>query len=178
MTFEEIFALPSTSPGEKHGYCKEKDEAFEVAAGSIVAKLGSNQLKVNQGIKEAAIERENEFKKIEDGVRKAYEVREAREEEKLRMLRAIKQNTDNLPTIIELIDKGNDQQDEILAIVTGMFAILKEKTEKEARMTFRKLLDRVDKIGKIPKHIDTAKKLADLCHYLFPLILDKINGKA
>ena len=66
------------------------------------------------------------------------------QKQSLELLRSIDDNTANLYTLVELISKSNEQQDEILSIVSEILSIAKAKEQKEAEGLFKKAIDRIN----------------------------------
>ena len=95
--------------------------------------------------------------------------------ESLYALQAIEQNTANLSTIVELINKNNEQQDELITIISEILSIAKSKTEKEADSNFRRIMD---KITQTINDGETLAKLAGFATTVYNLakpIIDKLN---
>ena len=91
------------------------------------------------------------------------------------ILQSIEKNTANLNTIIDLIHKGTDQQDEIIGIMADILAIAKSKDMEEAQTTYKKVM------CKITETIADAESLAKVTGYastVFALvqpIIEKFN---
>ena len=64
----------------------------------------------------------------------------------LQILESINQNTANLYTIVELINKSSEQQDEIVSLLVEILSISKAQTKKEASNWYRKSMDRINKM--------------------------------
>ena len=62
----------------------------------------------------------------------------------LQILESINQNTANLYTIVELINKSSEQQDEIVSLLVEILSISKAQTKKEASNWYRKSMDRIN----------------------------------
>jgi hypothetical protein len=77
-------------------------------------------------------------------IREHMEKTEQYQVESLRILESINQNTANLYTIIELINKSNEQQDEIITLLTDILAISKAQTKEEASNWYRKAMDKIN----------------------------------
>ena len=91
-----------------------------------------------------------------ESVQKAYEDKEAYQNEMLRTLHAIESNTANLYTLVELISKSNEQQDELIEIIAEILSIAKAKSKKESEVTFTKVMS---KITQTVKDAETIVKL-------------------
>ena len=116
-------------------------------------------------------ERNSEMERTMQAVQREREHKEAIEEayrqETVRSLSAIEQNTANLYTLVDLISKSNEQQEELIEIITEVLSIAKAKTKEEAESKFRKVMNRitktvedVDALGKIATFATTVWILA------------------
>lgn len=94
-----------------------------------------------------AVQRERERK---EAAETAYR------EETIRSLRAIEQNTANLYTLVDLISKSNEQQDELIAIIADILTIAKAKDKKEAESIYKNVM------GKITQTVKEGETLAKL----------------
>lgn len=74
----------------------------------------------------------------------------------LKILESINQNTANLYTLVDLISKSNDQQDELIEIVSEILSIAKSKEKKEAESLFKKVMT------KINDSVDTTESIIKL----------------
>lgn len=90
---------------------------------------------------------------------KSNKLNEAYQEESLRALHAIEQNTANLYTLVDLISKNNDIQDELIAIFAEVLTIAKAKNKKEAESIFTKVM------GKITQTVKDGETLAKVAGY-------------
>lgn len=59
-------------------------------------------------------------------------------------LKRIEGNTANLITLVNLIQTSNDKQDEVLEIITDLFALAKEIEEEEVKTNYRKVMDKIN----------------------------------
>lgn len=62
----------------------------------------------------------------------------------LEILQSINANTANLYTLVDLISKSNEKQDEILEIITEILAIAKAKEKKEADSLFKRVMTKIN----------------------------------
>lgn len=96
-------------------------------------------------------------------LRREHELKEALEtayrEETIRSLRAIEQNTANLHTLVDLISKSNEQQDELIAIIAEVLTIAKAKNQAEAKSVYTRVM------GRITQTIKDAETLAKIAGY-------------
>lgn len=84
---------------------------------------------------------------------------EAYRQETIRSLNAIEQNTANLYTLVDLISKSNEQQDEIISIIAEVLTIAKAKSQGEAKSVYTKVM------GRITQTIKDAETLAKIAGY-------------
>lgn len=73
-----------------------------------------------------------------------FEKTQEYQQKSLEMLQAINQNTANLYTIVDLINKNNEKQDVLIELVTEILAIAKAKEKKEAETLFKKVMSRIN----------------------------------
>ncbi|MDF1495820.1 hypothetical protein [Caproiciproducens sp. CPB-2] len=113
-----------------------------------------------------------------DAVQAERERKEANEEayrqETIRSLRAIEQNTANLYTLVDLISKSNEQQDEIISIIAEVLTIAKAKSKGEAKSVYTRVMSR---ITQTIKDAETLAKLAGYATTVWQLaqpIIDKL----
>lgn len=97
-----------------------------------------------------AVQRERERKEAAEA---AYR------EETIRSLRAIEQNTANLYTLVDLISKSNEQQDELIEIIAEVLTIAKARSQAEAKSVYTKVM------GRITQTIKDAETLAKIAGY-------------
>lgn len=125
-------------------------------ANSVADSIAANQCEMERSMQ--AVQRERERKEAEEA---AYR------EETIRSLRAIEQNTANLYTLVDLISKNNEQQEELIEIIAEVLSIAKAKTKEEAESKFREVMDKITKtvkdgetLGKIATFATTVWTLA------------------
>ena len=98
-----------------------------------------------------------------DAIQAERERKEANEEayrqETIRSLHAIEQNTASLYVLVDLISKSNEQQDEIISIITEALTIAKAKSKSEAKSAYTKVM------GRITQTIKDAETLAKIAGY-------------
>mgnify|MGYP004501721307 CR=1 FL=1 len=68
-------------------------------------------------------------------------------------------NTSNLNTVIELIKDSNENQEEIINIITELLMLSKEINKEEARSKYKKIMN---KITNIKDSADTINQLVTL----------------
>lgn len=66
------------------------------------------------------------------------------QERSLEILQSINANTANLYTIIDLVNKSNDGQDELLDILSEVLVIAKAKEKGEAETLFKKVIAKIN----------------------------------
>ena len=108
-------------------------------------------------------ESERQASRAMEAVQRERERKEAAEEayrqETIRSLNAIEQNTANLYTLVDLISKSNEQQDEIISIIAEVLTIAKAKSQGEAKSVYTKVM------GRITQTIKDAETLAKIAGY-------------
>ena len=85
-----------------------------------------------------------------------FEKSQEYQQQSLEMLKSINQNTANLYTLVDLISKSNEQQDEVIEIVSEILAIAKAKEKKEAESLLKKAMT------KINDSVETADSIVKL----------------
>lgn len=94
-------------------------------------------------------------------------VEEAYRQETIRSLRAIEQNTANLYTLVDLISKSTEQQDELITIIADILTIAKAKDKKEAESIYKKVMA---KITQTVKDGETLAKVAGYATTVYELV--------
>ena len=117
-------------------------------ANSVADSIAANQREMERSMQ--AVQRERERKEAAEA---AYR------EETIRSLRAIEQNTANLYTLVDLISKSNEQQDELIEIIAEVLTIAKAKNQAEAKFVYTKVM------GRITQTIKDAETLAKIAGY-------------
>lgn len=117
-------------------------------ANSVADSIAANQREMERSMQ--AVQRERERKEAAEA---AYR------EETIRSLRAIEQNTANLYTLVDLISKSNEQQDELIEIIAEVLTIAKAKNQAEAKSVYTKVM------GRITQTIKDAETLAKIAGY-------------
>ena len=107
--------------------------------------------------------KQREMERSMQAVQRERERKEAAEadyrEETIRSLRAIEQNTANLYTLVDLISKSNEQQDELIEIIAEVLTIAKARSQAEAKSVYTKVM------GRITQTIKDAETLAKIAGY-------------
>ena len=117
-------------------------------ANSVADSIAATQREMERSMQ--AVQRERERKEAAEA---AYR------EETIRSLRAIEQNTANLYTLVDLISKSNEQQDELIEIIAEVLNIAKAKNQAEAKSVYTKVM------GRITQTIKDAETLAKIAGY-------------
>ena len=117
-------------------------------ANSVADSIAANQRDMERSMQ--AVQRERERKEAAEA---AYR------EETIRSLRAIEQNTANLYTLVDLISKSNEQQDELIEIIAEVLTIAKARSQAEAKSVYTKVM------GRITQTIKDAETLAKIAGY-------------
>jgi len=124
------------------------------------------------------IERHVQAAQHEEARKRADEA--AYRRETIRSLQAIEQNTANLYTLVDLISKNNDQQEEMIAIISEALTIASAKNKKEAEATYVKVMKRITDTVKC---VESMQKLTSWANtiwqaaqpYIEALPFDKIG---
>lgn len=114
-----------------------------------------------------AVQRERERKEAAE---------EAYRQETMRSLRAIEQNTANLYTLVDLISKSNDQQDELIAIIAEILTIAKAKDKKEAESIYKKVMAKITQTVKDGETLAKVVGYATTVYELAKPIIENLKG--
>lgn len=127
---------------------------------SLASSISNSIAKQNREMERTmqAVQREHERKEA---------AQEAYRQETIRSLRAIEQNTANLYTLVDLISKSNEQQDELIAIIAEILTIAKAKDKKEADSIYKKVMTKItqtvkdgETLAKVVGYATTVYELA------------------
>lgn len=66
------------------------------------------------------------------------------QQQSLEMLKSINQNTANLYTLVDLISKSNEKQDEVLSLISEILTIAKAKEKREAESIFKRVMTKIN----------------------------------
>lgn len=139
------------SPDSPFGQMLEKFKSFDVSNLTPVYPTFDDEA-INRQMQEHLQEIEID-PIIPDGY---FEKTQEYQQQSLEMLKSINQNTANLYTLVDLISKSNDKQDEILEIISEILAIAKAKDKKEAESFLKKAMT------KISGSVETADSIIKL----------------
>lgn len=141
------------------------------AIGANLPNIDLSKLSVPQIDLSFAHQQTQAIQSAMDAVQAERERKEAAEEayrqETIRSLRAIEQNTANLYTLVDLISKSNEQQDELIAIIADILIIAKAKDKKEAESIYKKVMA---KITQTVKDGETLAKVAGYATTVYELV--------
>jgi hypothetical protein len=107
-----------------------------------------------------------------------FPAQEHREEEKmyweesLRILKSIEYNTANLAVLVDLINKNNEQQDEIIKYIIEILEIAKSKTKVDAESKFMKVMNKI--VG-LNKNVEAVQKLSAFANTLYTLVISNLD---
>jgi hypothetical protein len=93
-------------------------------------------------------------------------------EENINLLRSIELNTANLAMIVDLINKNNENQDEIIGILSEVLEIAKAKNREEADNSYRKIMQ---KISTFTKDVETIQKISIFACTMYTLVVNNID---
>ena len=108
---------------------------------------------------------------IYDNMREQRTKKEEYKSKVLETLCNIEKNTSNLNTVVELIKDSNENQEEIINIITELLMLSKETNQEEARSKFKKIMN---KITNIKDSADTINQLVTLGSTIYAVL--KANG--
>ena len=97
----------------------------------------------------------------------ANRIAEEYQQESLKILRSIEQNTANLYTLVDLISKNNEHQEELVAIIAEVLSIATAKTKDEAENKYRAVMD---KITKKVKDVEAMSKMVGYANTVWTLV--------
>lgn len=125
-------------------------------------------------------EHSREMERTMQAVQRERERKEAAEvayrQETIRSLRAIEQNTANLYTLVDLISKSNEQQDELIAIIAEILTIAKAKDKKEAESIYKKVMAKITQIVKDGETLAKVVGYATTVYELAKPIIENLKG--
>lgn len=93
--------------------------------------------------------------------------------ESLKMLNSINQNTANLYTLVELVNKSSENQDELLGLLSEILEISKAQNKEEATSLYRKTMDR---INTTIKDGDTLYKIVNYATLVYTAITSILSN--
>ena len=97
-----------------------------------------------------------------------FEKSQEYQQQSLEMLKSINQNTANLYTLVDLISKSNEQQDEVIEIISEILTIAKAKEKKEADSLLKNVLT---KINDSVETIDSIIKLVGWATTIYQMVI-------
>lgn len=145
------------SPDSDLGKMMEKIKGIDMSKMTIPQPSYSTML--SQQVAESNRQMEEAMDAIQAERDRKEAAEEAYRQETIRSLRAIEQNTANLYTLVDLISKSNEQQDEIISIIAEVLTIAKAKSKGEAKSVYTKVM------GRITQTIKDAETLAKIAGY-------------
>lgn len=108
----------------------------------------------------------------------SFPAHEHREEEKvywqqsIELLKSIELNTANLAMIVDLINKNNENQDEIIGILSEVLEIAKAKNKEEADNLYRKIMK---KATTFTKDVEAIQKLTVFAGTMYTLVINNLD---
>lgn len=111
-----------------------------------VDDLAKNIPKTNftfTGLNESLKKTDEMFKHISKSTQEAHIKKEQYEQDILNTLRQIEGNTANLTTLVNLIQTSNDNQGEILELISELLALAKEKDPEVVDSKYRKIMNKI-----------------------------------
>lgn len=98
---------------------------------------------INTGLNETMRNFEDSRKNMLKAAEEARRKKEQYDQDVLNTLKQIEGNTANLTAIINLIQKGNKNQEEIYNIIAGLLALAKEKDKEVVESKYRKIMNKI-----------------------------------
>ena len=94
------------------------------------------------------------------------------QQKSLEVLQSINENTANLYTMVELISRSNDKQDELISLMTEVLSLAKAKSKEEADTMFKKIMSKIndtaDSVDSIIKIVGWATTVYNIVLPLLP----------
>ncbi len=101
-----------------------------------------------------------------------FEKTQEYQQKSLEVLQSINENTANLYTMVELISKSNDKQDELISLMTEVLSLAKAKSKEEADTLFKKIMSKIndtaDSVDSIIKIVGWATTVYNMVLPLLP----------
>lgn len=90
------------------------------------------------------------------------------QEKSLEALQSINENTANLYTMVELINRSNENQEELLAVFSEILAIAAAKDKKEAANLFKNVMEKVTQTA---DDVDTIIKISGWAMTIYKMVI-------
>ncbi len=97
-----------------------------------------------------------------------FEKTQEYQQKSLEVLQSINENTANLYTMVELISRSNDKQDELISLITEVFSLAKAKNKEEADTMFKKIMG---KINDTADSVDSIIKIVGWATTVYSMVL-------
>ena len=97
-----------------------------------------------------------------------FEKTQEYQQKSLETLQSINENTANLYTLVELINKNNETQREILLIISEILAIATAKSKEEAQSLFKKVMK---KITEVTDSVDSIIKITGWATAVYNMVV-------
>lgn len=101
-----------------------------------------------------------------------FEKTQEYQQKSLEVLQSINENTANLYTMVELISKSNDKQDELISLMIEVLSLAKAKSKEEADTLFKKIMSKIndtaDSVDSIIKIVGWATTVYNMVLTLLP----------
>lgn len=102
-----------------------------------------------------------------------FEKTQEYQKKSLEVLQSINENTANLYTMVELINKNNEKQDELIELFTEILSLAKVKSKADADTLFKKIMgkinDTTDNVDTMIKLVGWATAVYNMVQPLLPL---------
>ena len=94
------------------------------------------------------------------------------QQKSLEVLQSINENTANPYTMVELISRSNEKQDELISLITEVLSLAKAKSKEEADTMFKKIMSKIndtaDSVDSIIKIVGWATTVYNMVLPLLP----------
>lgn len=97
-----------------------------------------------------------------------FEKTQEYQKKSLEALQSINENTANLYTMVELISRSNDKQDELISLMTEVLSLAKAKSKEEADTMFKKIMG---KINNTADSVDSIIKIVGWATTVYNMVL-------
>ncbi len=97
-----------------------------------------------------------------------FEKTQEYQQKSLEVLESINENTANLYSLVELISRSNDKQDELIGLLAEVLSLAKAKDKAEADSMFKRILE---KITTTTDSVESMKKIIGWATAVYDIVL-------
>lgn len=102
-----------------------------------------------------------------------FEKNQEYQQKSLEVLQSINENTANLYTMVELINKNNENQDELIELMAEILSLAKAKSKADADTLFKKIMGKInnttDNVDTMIKVVGWATAVYNMVQSMLPL---------